>query len=978
MSRKLKNPMTLATWIWRAYLKTALIPVIIVQVVLFGLFVGINIQMKNVLSDFMNTDVNNQLVKQSSLESEVIDRQLSGVEISTEIFASQMGIALQKHTELSSEDKARLQTSPDGAYYTSVDNGGAAAYYSGFLPIGEKEREKVAGTLSIQSMMADIYRTNPLISAVFMNTYDSLNVIYPYVNVIELYTPKADITSFNFYYEADAEHNPERSAVWTDVYLDPAGNGWMTSSVAPVYNGDFLEGIVGIDVTVSSLAEQIQKMDIPGDGYSMLVDSDGMILALSEKGEADWGLAELGGDHYDDAIKKDTFKPNKFNLYKMDSMTEFAEDLIINPSGTSTITLGHEKKLVAWDTVGETGWQLVLIIPQDSIYVTINHIGMQLRDVGIFLSGTVILFYILFFYLLYQRSKKLTKDLSQPLVELNSMTERIGAGNYFLEMPEFGVKELRETSRHIVDMGHHLGEFNGNLMAAQTELKEKESYLKAVISSIDDAIVELDENGMITNLTIGDMRYIQVEGAREYTSIDSIFPSEKAAVIKGLLQSVIETGNREIVETDVETGLGVRWVVARVSLVSRDPVRVVVTVRDITERKEMEESISRARDEAEAASRTKSQFLSNMSHELRTPLNAVLGFAQVLEMDQTTPLTGLQDECVYEILKAGNHLLELINEVLDLAKIEAGKTRLSIEPVDIGTIIQETMTIIIPTAEKYCINVEADSTFCCHKFVKADKIKLKQVLINLLSNAIKYNKPNGKVDFYCEAANDKIRFHVVDTGVGIPEEELEEIFKPFYRLNSMQHVVEGTGVGLAVVKQLTEMMGGVIHVESTQGEGSHFSIELPAIVEMTLWSERIELQGKIETSNNDCVRNKKILYIEDNQANMRLVERVLELIPGTVFLSAQTAEQGIEIARREKPDVILLDINLPGMDGYEAFEELQEYEETENIPVIAVSSNAMEREIGRAIQMGFTDYITKPIKADLFYERIRRLFSREK
>jgi CheY-like chemotaxis protein/anti-sigma regulatory factor (Ser/Thr protein kinase) len=367
-----------------------------------------------------------------------------------------------------------------------------------------------------------------------------------------------------------------------------------------------------------------------------------------------------------------------------------------------------------------------------------------------------------------------------------------------------------------------------------------------------------------------------------------------------------------------------------------------------------------------------------MSHELRTPLNAVLGFAQVLEMDPSAPLAGMQKECVYEIMTAGNHLLELINEVLDLARIEAGKARLSIEPVSINTIIEETMTLIIPTGEKYGINVYADACNCQNGYVKADKTKLKQVLVNLLSNAVKYNKPNGKVEFWCETDTATVRFHVVDTGIGIPADEIEAIFKPFYRLNNTKNIIEGTGVGLALVRQLTEMMGGTVTAESTDGEGSHFCVELPAAEEMTLWSEREEMAAKTAAGSVGGPAEKKILYIEDNQANLRLVERVFGLIPGAVFMSSPSAELGIQKARLERPNVILLDINLPGMDGYEAFLKLRGYDETKDIPIIAVTSNAMEREIERAMGMGFYDYITKPIRTDLFIERIKRVFDREK
>ena len=975
MRTKPKSPVTLVKWIWLSYIRAALLPVILIELVFLGVFFGINGLMKNQLTTMLDTTVNNELSNIASIETTAIEHQLDSVKYSTQLYAAQIREALATPAEFSPVDAARLRYSPDGVYYTETDSGGAAVFFSGYVPVGEAERQKVARTLTMQNLMRDITLSNPLISSIYLNTYDSLNVIYPYFDVISQYAPNVNIPTFNFYYEADAQHNPGREQRWTEVYLDPAGHGWMASSIAPVYDGDVLEGVVGIDVTVENFTDHLLEMEIPGDGYGILVGSNGSILALPEKGEADFGLTELKDHNYSDAIKQDTFKPDNFNLNKIPDMAGLAGDLPLSASGVKTLPIDGSDRIVVWDTIGGTGWKLILVIPQQNVYRTIDDMGVKLQKVGMLMAAGMLVFFGLFSYMLYARARRISRNLLKPLMALNEMARSIGEGNYVHEMPEIDVSELRETIAGVVSMGRHLGEINGDLMAVQEELKEKEAYLQAVINSIDDAIVELDENGVITNLFINDKKNIPTRMTT--ASIDGIFEKEKAGLLLQVLRTVIETGKPETIETDIETVSGVRWAQARVSLVSREPLRVVVTARDITERKEMEDSVSKARDAAEAASRAKSQFLSNMSHELRTPLNAVLGFAQVLDMDPSAPLTGMQKECVFEILKAGNHLLELINEVLDLARIEAGKARLSIEPVDVATVVEETMTMIIPTSEKYGIGVDADTASCGSLYIRADKTKLKQILINLLTNAVKYNKAGGKVDFYCEGTGDKARFHIVDTGVGIPDSELEAIFKPFHRLGNTKNLVEGTGVGLAVVKQLTEMMGGRIWVESAEGVGSHFTVEFPTAEEMTLWGERNELNGQLRPTDNIIASGKKILYIEDNQANLRLIERVLDLMPGTIFLSAQTAEAGLELARKEKPDVILLDINLPGMDGYEAFEELQSFDETKEIPVIAVSSNAMEREIGRAMRMGFFDYIIKPIKADVFFDRISRVLNRE-
>lgn len=841
------NPISFARWIWRAYFRTAILPVVAIQIVSLSIYFGAIGWLQTTMSDYMRIAVDNQITRLCGVEASAIDRQLGSVTYETKLYAEEIKEALQTSAALSPADEARLRYSADGAYYTAADSGGAAVFYSGYVPVGEAERQKTARVLTAQGLMKNIYNTNPLVSSIYFNTFDSLNIIYPYFDVISQYMIKMNIPSFNFYYDADTAHNPGQHQLWTDVYLDPAGHGWMASSIAPVYTGDVLQGVVGIDVTVSNITDQLLKMEMPGNGYGMLVGADGMILALPEQGEADWGLTELKGHHYSEAVKQDTFKPEAFNLSKMPTLSEFTAKLAASTSGQVDVTIGGGQKIVSWATIPQTGWKLIVVIPQSSVFDKVNEVVKTMTQTGFIMATLMLLLFVLFFLSLSLRSKKMSRDISLPLVELDRMVHDIGEGDYYQKPRAFEVLELQATAGNVVSMGNRLGEVNRTLLAAQ--------------------------------------------------------------------------------------------------------------------------------EAAEAASRAKSLFLSNMSHELRTPLNAVLGFAQVLEMDQAAPLTGLQKECIEEITKAGNHLLELINEVLDLARIEAGKTRLSIEPVEIKGVLEDALAMIIPIAEAHGIKLEVAEELHVGGYILADKIKFKQILINLLSNAVKYNKPGGKVTLSCVEQDGWVHFHVTDTGIGIPQQELEEIFKPFHRLNNTRNIVEGTGVGLAVVKQLVEMMSGSVHVDSVEGEGSHFVVTVPAAeTEQLLDTTAANLLKPLAPN---IVTDKKILYIEDNPANLRVVERMLELMPNIAFLSAQSGEEGVLLAMRELPDVILLDINLPGMDGYETFMKFHENEKTRDIPVIAVSSNAMEREIGHAMRMGFFDYVTKPIKAEMFFDRLKRVFDKE-
>lgn len=394
--------------------------------------------------------------------------------------------------------------------------------------------------------------------------------------------------------------------------------------------------------------------------------------------------------------------------------------------------------------------------------------------------------------------------------------------------------------------------------------------------------------------------------------------------------------------------------------------------RDITERIVREQLLMAAKEEAEQANQAKSMFLSSMSHELRTPMNAILGFAQLLQMQRD--MKPEHAENVGEILKAGRHLLELINEVLDLAKIEAGRLDLVLEPVACCDVINESLNLVRAMAEQYGIQLREDSHLVCPVLFQADRTRLKQVIINLLSNAIKYNRPGGVVTLGMVSAAQEgcVRIEVTDTGPGLSTEEQKELFQPFQRLHAAELGVEGHGIGLAISKRLIEAMGGRIGVESTQGVGSTFWVEL-ALVNAAPLTNATDRNGGGDPAN---VQEEKtvyrpgvtILYVEDNMANVRLVQNLVATRPDWTLMFAQTAELGLEQAIFHDIDLILLDINLPGMDGYQVLEQLRALERTRSIPVVALTSNASADAVARGKAAGFTDYLTKPLELWRFWD----------
>jgi signal transduction histidine kinase/FixJ family two-component response regulator len=362
---------------------------------------------------------------------------------------------------------------------------------------------------------------------------------------------------------------------------------------------------------------------------------------------------------------------------------------------------------------------------------------------------------------------------------------------------------------------------------------------------------------------------------------------------------------------------------------------------------------------AEAANRSKSDFLSRMSHELRTPLNAVLGFGQLLELDDLNPD---QRQAVTQITKGGRHLLDLINEILDITQIETGQLSLSPEAVLVSDLLTDTVELVAPLAEERSVHLLSADGPACQKFIFVDRQRVKQILLNLLGNGIKYNRQGGTVSISCaEAEKGRMRIQVTDTGPGIPQEQFGLLFTPFERLGAEQTTVQGTGIGLALSRRLAEIMGGTLDVESTVGRGSTFWVEFPLVEGPVQRYERLDDVAAALPSGVQQPTGPAILHIEDNLSNISLIERVLAQRPGVRLIPAMQGRLGIELARQHQPVLILLDLNLADLPGEEVLQSLRDDPLTAGIPVAIVSADAMPRQIQRLLSTGATAYLTKPI-----------------
>ena len=390
---------------------------------------------------------------------------------------------------------------------------------------------------------------------------------------------------------------------------------------------------------------------------------------------------------------------------------------------------------------------------------------------------------------------------------------------------------------------------------------------------------------------------------------------------------------------------------------------IVSTLWDITDDVEHEAELTKARAQAEAASSAKSEFLASMSHELRTPLNAILGFAQLLQRDKKAPLNDRQKDKLDYVMQGGEHLLRLIDDILDLSRIEAGRTTVSIEPVALSDVLAEVKTTLDPMAARAGITLSLGALPDPLPSVVADRTRLVQILINFGSNSLKYGKPGGSAQFSVAALDDGfLRLSIVDDGIGIPVDKQEKIFQPFQRAGQETGPIQGTGIGLAITKRLAELMKSKVGFSSVPGQGSTFWIDVPVHEQgRSADSPAVVAQRSSPLPFTGQGKRFTIIYIEDNPSNIAFMQEVVEELDRVTLLTVPTAEVGIELVRDRKPDAVIMDINLPGMSGYEATRKLREWPETRDIPVIALTAAAMMGDRKRYADAGFHRYLTKPV-----------------
>jgi PAS domain S-box-containing protein len=572
----------------------------------------------------------------------------------------------------------------------------------------------------------------------------------------------------------------------------------------------------------------------------------------------------------------------------------------------------------------------------------------------------------------------LVRKVSSPMRRIATIADALSGGDLTARAPVEGPGEVAQLAVSFNAMAASIQDGlrtvqvqNEHLESARAEAEVTATELAAQQELAVDLVATVGFDGYFKRVNPAWERTLGYPAAelRSRPFIDYVHPDDRerteaeAARLERMDVDAINFENRYRT-----AGGAYRWLEWNARPIAEQGLLYAVA-RDVTERKDADEEVRAARDAAERANLAKSEFLSRMSHELRTPLNAILGFGQLLEMDG---LERQQHESVEQILRAGRHLLELIDEVLDISRIEAGSMRMSVEPVDVVSALGDAVALIAPVATAAGIELHVEPGGEDECYVLADRQRLRQVILNLLSNAVKYNRPGGTVTVStaCRCDDDRVRVNVADTGLGIPKDQLERLFVAFDRLDAAVGPVQGTGLGLTLSKNLTEAMGGALCVESVPGEGSRFTIELLSA------DDPVDGTGfgadQAPGESLEGLGSRTILYIEDNPANGRLVARALAGHADLRLFLALQGSRGLELAKAHQPDLILLDLHLPDMEGRAVLDRLRADPETADLPVVILSADATQRHVPELLAAGASTYLTKPLNIPDFLEVVNR------
>ena len=767
------RPLSLQRFIWRSYLSSALVPVFFIELALIAAYLVTNSIIRDQNIATLRRLATEQLQHTAHQQAEQISTQLASVAYNAELLRRQTERALVTPFVPGPEESARYALSNGGAFYTTQGGPGqAAVFYSNRTHIGEAERTKALRLAQLDPLLASLVETHPLVTQAYVHTWDNMVRIHPYRQLLEIFSQDYSPTSYNYYYEADAVHDPERKVVWTDLYIDPAGQGWMASAIAPVYpaGGDRLEAVVGLDVTVARFVQQVLRLHLPWNGYGVLVDKHGTLLALPAQGEQDWGLKELTHYTYQGVIQRDTFKPDTFNLLKREDSRALGERMASQQEGLETLLLAAHPKQVAWSTVKGTQWKLLVVVDEADIFAQARSLNQRILRVGLGMIAALVLFYVLFFAWLYRKVHGMSTVLVSPLLDLEALMRRMGQGQYLQKQPTYPILELQRTGQWLVLMGSSLAQSDTSLRTARKELEQLNQQLEERIQhrtrELEATNAALHQENLAKKALIQELRRTQSQ----------LIHSEKLASLARLTAGIAHE--------------------------LRNPLNFITNLSECSV--ELAQELDRTRAEQPWTPLAQVQdLLSELTHNAAVVQQHGLRAEQIIRSmmehargragkPEPTDLQPLVERYLW-LTYHGAHVEHPGPEVTFLREFDPDVVRVQATPQELGRLLQN------------LIHNALDAVFAKQRESRGAYV------------------PTITLRIHRE--QDHVILQVEDNGTGIPKDIQERIFEPFF--TTKPPGVGGTGLGLSLSYDIVKAHGGSLTVESEPGRHACFTVKLP-------------------------------------------------------------------------------------------------------------------------------------------------------
>jgi PAS domain S-box-containing protein len=1007
----------LSRFVFREFCKAALAPLLVIELALVLLYFWIN--------------DHNQTKAVATLEQETIAHLQEIVHDQSRILGEQL-TAVQSLAEVVQRETTRFFTTPDlapptstpkpnlafadnGIYYQTNNTGGGSLYYSTRTAIGQAQQTKASRSAVLDPIYKNIYAANKNIVAVYLNTHDSMNRYFPFIEKIYAqYLPDMNIPEFNFYYLADADHNPARGPVWTETYLDPAGQGWMMSCIVPIYQGNFLEGVAGIDITIKKFLDNILNLQLPWGAEAFLVDGKGTIMAMPTGVERLLGLNELREFAYQSQVAQDTYKPEEFNLLKAkeDGVAQTVAKILPRSQAVTDLQVDEARMLLAMATEPVTGWKLMILADKERILQPITALERQAERIGYAAIGGMLFFYVLFFLYLLLNAKRISSRISTPVAEIARCSGKIGQGLYETTFPQSGISELDELSTSYAAMvneiqalhirlNHQIDLANGKIeehRLAQEALQKSEQKLKAIFDHSLQFIGLLETDGTLIAANKTGLDFIgcsaeSVLGKPYWMTPWWAHSPDIQHQLREQVRTAAEGTPIQFETTHVSPAGQIEYIDFTINPVKNDQGRVILLIpegRIITPLKQAEIELREAKETAE--------FLANMSHEIRTPMNAILGMTHMAAQVQDEEKRQRFLETVHH---SAQSLLGLLNDILDFSKMEAGQLQLSNNPFALERLLSAIRSTMEVPASEQGLDLQIIADDHLPAWLCGDDLRLRQILINLLGNAIKFT-PRGSVTLRIRqeggpdhSSRITLHFEVIDTGIGIAKDKLSMIFNSFEQAdNSYARKFGGSGLGLAICKQLVDLMEGRIFAESVEGRGSTFHCVIPFMPCAPPVSTFPPGSPQPEAAP---ITGLRLLVVDDNEVNRDVARLSLER--DHAVTTATNGLEALQCLAKETFDLVLMDVQMPLMDGLDATSAIRSLETGKphlatlpealrrelthqlfgrHVLIVAMTAHAMGSDQEMCINAGMDKYVTKPILPGQLQTVFNELFAESK